>query len=374
MAQQFPLFTTVYGINLLAMSKQVLPPPPPNQPQVVPLEENSWEFTTKQLSGANLACKLAAALNIGLDILESASGRAALAALGNLVVQEWHRTPEFRFAGDVSYMNAYVDHFLFALRKEFPNVVIENLGGPEVLAATRRLPKGQWNGDLWAYRPKSSVGLYFNSGRVEDMKRAAADSKMALRYKHFMFMFGCATSHELCHSFVAYLSQNSADDFGYTPPNVSHLNYGETLRAQGSLRTRSGESGRWFENKLFGGSLEFYEDPRLDSGQVGVAYVLDEEDVAWKIKADAIVSLVQNAKEPQVPFERVYAGITGDDRRRRGLRSLGSTSANSRRQVSQSYMRAAMAPVSHRFMHNVPRSKLVLFALDPRAVRAVAAR
>lgn len=80
-------------------------------------------------------------------------------------------------------------------------------------------------------------------------------------------MFGVATAHELCHAFIAFLAQNPDHEETLTPPRVSHLNFG----TQGGRRGRSavgGESGRWFENALFGGSLEFYYDPRDDDGQV----------------------------------------------------------------------------------------------------------
>lgn len=90
-------------------------------------------------------------------------------------------------------------------------------------------------------------------------------ARMLKRRKQFQFMFAVATSHELCHAFSGYLSQNGQDIRSYTPPTVSHLNFAgydpDGIADQG-------ESGRWFENHLFGGSLEFYRDFNDDHGQV----------------------------------------------------------------------------------------------------------
>lgn len=78
-------------------------------------------------------------------------------------------------------------------------------------------------------------------------------------------MFGVSAAHELCHAFVSYLGQNNPSTRSYTPPNVTYLNYGvQYSDADGD----SGESGRWFERRLFGGSLEFYRDNNDDHGQV----------------------------------------------------------------------------------------------------------
>lgn len=78
-------------------------------------------------------------MNIGLQILESPAGKAALETLGVLVVKEWHADRRHQFGGNIEKMAAYVDHFLTALREDFPNIVVDDLGGPDVLAFTKRL-------------------------------------------------------------------------------------------------------------------------------------------------------------------------------------------------------------------------------------------
>ena len=93
--------------------------------------------------------------------------------------------------------------------------------------------------------------------------------KMLERFKDYQFLFGVATAHELCHAFVHYLSKYYLPG-DFTPPRVTHLDYGldPEVSVNEGVKEKIGESGRWFENELFGGSLEFYRDPTDDDGQV----------------------------------------------------------------------------------------------------------
>ena len=93
---------------------------------------------------------------------------------------------------------------------------------------------------------------------------------MVNRYKHFQFLFGFTTAHELCHTFTCYLSKIYAPG-KYTPPFVCHLDY----KGEGDNPDEPvGESGRWFENTLLGGSLEFYRDDGDDGDQVSYSLSL----------------------------------------------------------------------------------------------------
>ena len=110
--------------------------------------------------------------------------------------------------------------------------------------------------------------------RGRDTSEARAERrKMMLRHKHFQFMFATATAHEMCHIFVGYLVQNILQGNVSTPPEITHLDYGihQGVDANGDYM---GESGRWFENKLFGGTLEFYRDSGDDNGQVRLSVLL----------------------------------------------------------------------------------------------------
>jgi hypothetical protein len=81
-------------------------------------------------------------------------------------------------------------------------------------------------------------------------------------HTRFEFMFGAAFAHELCHVFVCFLAGESrADEDSYTPPAVTAPGYSQHLRRGGGAATiRGGESGRWVEQLLYGGNLEFFRD------------------------------------------------------------------------------------------------------------------
>jgi hypothetical protein len=94
------------------------------------------------------------------------------------------------------------------------------------------------------------------------------------RHKYFQFIFATAAAHELCHTFVGYI--NRGGYFGHlgTPPEASHLDYGfepnQTQRSRG-MRAR-GESGRYIEGILYGGSVEYFYDEREGEGQVSLVW------------------------------------------------------------------------------------------------------
>ncbi|KAL2692444.1 hypothetical protein Neosp_002853 [[Neocosmospora] mangrovei] len=227
-----------------------------------PLQENSLEFTG-----------LAFAIHAGVSLLEKPEGRQTLHRLGRTVIQEWARGDgDFRFGGDPTQMTSYVEEFLGAIRRDFPRVLLGSVGGPDVIAEAKRTPG--WDGNLFRYIPKKAAGIYYNRSRVSQMASAASQAndsnsagrKMANRFRTFLFMFAVATAHELTHIFVAYLAQGRDEIESYTPPSVSYLNY-TGLRDQAGIPL-SGESGRWLESRLFGGSIEFYRDISDDPGQV----------------------------------------------------------------------------------------------------------
>ncbi|KAK7417278.1 hypothetical protein QQX98_004712 [Neonectria punicea] len=140
--------------------------------------------------------------------------------------------------------------------------------------------------------------IYYNLSRVSQMASAARQAddtnshgrKMATRFRTFLFMFAVTTAHELTHLFVGYLAQGQDSIDSYTPPRVSYLNYAG-LRDQYGVPF-SGESGRWLESRLFGGSIEFYRDVSDDNGQVGIPHVLDSSALARKIQPHCVLQLV----------------------------------------------------------------------------------
>ncbi|KAF4973122.1 hypothetical protein FZEAL_9410 [Fusarium zealandicum] len=373
MSARMPLFTSANGIHSLVIneSRQIGDGPA----EIRSKEENTWTFTS-----------LASAINIGIDILETHEGRTALAELADMVIENWRTNHRHWFPGDDKQLPRYVDHFLSALRRDFPQVTVEHLGGPDVLASTKRmvpLPGLTWDGDLLDYRPKDATGLYYNHSRVADMVAAAATmwknvtgsrrpseeaQRMAKRHKEFQFMFAVATAHELCHAFVGYLAQNDPQLTSYTPPEVTYLDYSAPRERQS---TRNGESGRWLENRLFGGSIEFYHDPQDTKGQVGIPYLLKRDAVAFRIRGQFMRRMVETSREFKFPFPTLGRGVTVDERARLQMQSVGSNSSKNEGRLPPAgilYMRPRrVGPV---LAYNVSSEELQRVPISPRPLRA----
>ncbi|RSL56221.1 hypothetical protein CEP54_008975 [Fusarium duplospermum] len=242
--------------------------------QCEPLQENTEEFNS-----------LAFAIHAGISILEKAAGRQTLTGLGTALVEAWLLGGNgFRFHGDQDQMAEYVDEFLRAIRGNFPRVILDSLGGPDVIAEARRIPSRDHG--FSQYDPKRAGGIYYNRPQVFQMASAAREAKPT-RWRTFLFKFAIATAHELTHLFVGYLAQGQDTTQSYTPPTLSYLNY---------AGPSWGESGRWLESRLFGGSIEFYRDVSDDDGQrkAGIPYVLDSNALARKIQSDCVRQLVTN--------------------------------------------------------------------------------
>ncbi|KAM0426359.1 hypothetical protein ACHAPT_008400 [Fusarium lateritium] len=126
---------------------------------------------------------------------------------------------------------------------------------------------------------------------------------MATRFRTFLFMFAVATAHELTHLFVGYLAQGQDTIDSYTPPGVSYLNYAGFRDQEGI--PPSGESGRWLESCLFGGSIEFYRDISDDQGQAGIPRVLDSSALARKIQPNCVLQLVTRIEGEQATSNQI---------------------------------------------------------------------
>ncbi|KAM3426583.1 hypothetical protein NHJ13734_009371 [Beauveria thailandica] len=208
---------TVNGVGKLSMSLLR----PDDGTFAAPLQENTLEFTG-----------LAFSIYAGLSILKKEHGRNALAALAVAVIHGWS-TIGVTFGGDISLIPNYVDEFLRATEADFPRVLIDDIGGADVVAEARRLPPRHWDGNLFNYSPKKAGGIYFNLSKVRQMAAAsqqggnknAKQKKMSSRYLNYLFTFAVATAHELTHLFIGYLSQGRDSIECYTPPGVTHINY-----------------------------------------------------------------------------------------------------------------------------------------------------
>jgi hypothetical protein len=81
-------------------------------------------------------------------------------------VQEWEKEGRWVFGGYLAKMTYYVDHFLTAVRRDFPFVKLQRIDHT-TLAETVRLNRSEdsdmlwWDGDLENYQPKLAARMSF---------------------------------------------------------------------------------------------------------------------------------------------------------------------------------------------------------------------
>ncbi|KAI8724197.1 hypothetical protein NCS52_00277400 [Fusarium sp. LHS14.1] len=317
-----------------------------------PLQENTEEYTA-----------LAFAVHAGISILEKTAGRRTMKRLGTELVQARLLGGNgFQFHGDQYQVAEYVDKFLHAIRGNFPRVILDSLG-PDVIAEARRIQCEDHS--FSQYNPKRAGGIYYNRSRVSQMASAAREAnnksshgrKMAARFRTFLFMFAVATAHELTHLFVGYLAQGQDSTQSYTPPTLSHLNY---------AGPSWGESEHWLESRLFGGSIEFYRDISDYDGQAGIPYVLDSKARAKMILSTCVDELVTNIGEfDTFPFTTSDEALTTEERREKGLLSMGTTYVNDT-PSSGTFMRSRCEGPAP--LYDISASELCRVPLEPRRV------
>ncbi|KAK5662341.1 hypothetical protein OQA88_8251 [Cercophora sp. LCS_1] len=236
---------------------------------------------------------LAAAIDIGLSMLETQHGRRSLR-------QELGR--QWKGAGPRSN-KAYVDHFLRRIRHDFPWVVVERMSPNVIVAARRldRLTKGSEDS------PKR-FGLYFNyygvTAMVHSCGQAPTSRTMRQRFHTYLFKFACAIAHEVCTLLVSH--------------SHNHLSKAVVVSAS---HTRTG-----FDNMLFGGHLKFYANEGVDGNHPGVPHVLDERGVSHQVDPDYVRSVVLE-REYTFPLQVTGRSYTAHDRATLRLQNMGALGA-----------------------------------------------
>ncbi|TGJ78614.1 hypothetical protein E0Z10_g10156 [Xylaria hypoxylon] len=237
---------------------------------------------------------LAVAINMGLEMLETPSGRQALCELGHTFVakraESLERTP---FAGNLSRMNEYVDHFLERVRNHYPLVAVQR-EHDSVIAGT--IP-GLGSTTLDNFYPEDAGMFSYNIERVNSMvaaheaclraTRQRERKKLEERWQNFIFIFACATLHELAHLFTSYLSLGCIS----SPP---------LGRGEGSI------GGRWLEGRLYGGSLEIYSGQNHRPDMPGLLFLMDEDYTVRRIDSRAIIQFVSNPRRKPIESVRYW--------------------------------------------------------------------
>ncbi|KAI1362413.1 hypothetical protein F5Y08DRAFT_341637 [Xylaria arbuscula] len=263
---------------------------------------------------------LAVAVNIGLEMLEKDEGRTALCTLGRTFVKARAERDELDpFSGDIDRMDRYVDHFLTRMRSDYPHVLVIPLPGSIIAQMKPSMPTSS----LEDFQPKRAGGVTYNAEKVEGMVAAAkASMDQALsrkeramyheRWQNFLFILACATAHETTHLFTVYLSLGA--DWPPTPTEICYSDY-----HQGD----GGESGRWLEGKLFGGSLELFKHITEGPEHPGRPYIFGRDKCYHRIDSATIASFVNDPRRYIFPFQTNTTETTSE-MGRQGLGNTGS--------------------------------------------------
>ncbi|KAI0536616.1 hypothetical protein GGR58DRAFT_474590 [Xylaria digitata] len=264
---------------------------------------------------SQMFASLAVAINIGLETLETPSGRQALRELGHaFLTRRAGSSTTIPFSGGWSRMDGYVDHFLERLRNYYPLVAVQ-YENDSVIASTS---PGLGGTTQQNFNPEGSGMFRYNIDRVNSMVAAHEAflratkrqdrEKFEKRWQNFIFIFACATIHELAGLFTLYL----------------------TLGRTSSPPFRNSERftwGRWLECRLYGGSLEIYAERNPGPNMPGMLFLVDKDNIAHRIDPGAIIQFVSNPRHYQFPFQYTGPEMTAEERRSLHIRSTGSTSS-----------------------------------------------
>ncbi|KAH8180135.1 hypothetical protein LIA77_01654 [Sarocladium implicatum] len=196
-------------------------------------------------------------VDLALALLESSQGRESLIQVAHRVVEIKKRTRKphlYRYKEED--MGAWISTFLRRLRRSFPRVGIAvKLGGE---AATVRLP---WGGDMEQYNPVDAAMLYLDRALIDNMVHVHR-LRDEPSYLIFKFQMVIAIAHEVVHMLVGLLTGETNTG---TPPTMTMEGYNAS----------GGESGRYWEAILLGGTVEFWSEKKhkLGNRQAGKPYL-----------------------------------------------------------------------------------------------------
>ncbi|KAK2767732.1 hypothetical protein FQN54_003890 [Arachnomyces sp. PD_36] len=215
-----------------------------NDPQLRPYEANTAEYTY-----------IASAINLALAMLTKDSSKDMLVNIA--LIFDNTSLDSNMFQGNKASAEQWVKWFVNQLQHRFPPVIVdESITHLDCLGYHPRLP---WDGKLQDF-PFHTQGVHINGPRVKDMVAAGEGNSQASkqRFRDFQFAFATTLVHEAGpHILITWLGGGRPD----TPPEMAVAGYATS-------DDQLGESGRFFELHVFGGTTEYYRDPSKDDGQV----------------------------------------------------------------------------------------------------------
>ncbi|KAK8004637.1 hypothetical protein PG989_004356 [Apiospora arundinis] len=254
-------------------------------------------------------------INLGLRLLESPQGKAALVSIGQGVVSNRAKF-EHIYEDNPQNMPWWVELFLARLRASFPSALLTNRLAGE--GATLRANWGQGGVKMRQWDPKDAGNLKLNKLIIYHLIRAGRKSAQneqprdahVCAYERFLFLMGITVAHELVHFFVGFLTGYDAPS---TPGEVSFLPSIYNIPIAGGRYV--GESGRAWEGVVFGGIVETIENRSSPLGvyQSGDLYLIDANETVRKVDHASVKRILALCKFRLITPLRKHTLMAGED-------------------------------------------------------------
>ncbi|KAK8200365.1 uncharacterized protein BKA78DRAFT_340422 [Phyllosticta capitalensis] len=236
---------------------------------------------------------VASSIAIALRALSNDEARNWMASL--VITYDQSRTGGGRIcANDTTRAHNIVDSFLKKVQRKFPVICIdEKIKDPRCLGMHRRT---DWTGNFDQFDPRANY-VFLNAGTwyllpglaVNGLNRTIPNlnNSELEQFRTFQFTFAATLVHEVGAHLLITAIDNGRN---WTPPEMSASGYVSIEEKEETGEwVYFGESGRWLEKNLYGGTLEFVQDPARDiKTQSGIPYLFGEDDKARRIERSVI--------------------------------------------------------------------------------------
>lgn len=214
-----------------------------------------------------------AAADLAICLLETPDGKRSLATLADRILTErmkvktsLSRRPFHIYQDSLDNMPYWIERFLQSFRSDFP--VVSLVYGADSESSTVRY---EWGLDMRQF-VASEAGVVCLDAKLVDNISNAQQQPPAISlpcYNIFKFQVAIIIAHEMCHFLTGFLTGKTYPD---TPTKVVARPYdNEAVFGRG-------EAGRYWENILIGGFVEFWSSPThpLGDRQPGRPYLFLE--------------------------------------------------------------------------------------------------
>ncbi|KAK2757245.1 hypothetical protein FQN54_004759 [Arachnomyces sp. PD_36] len=201
---------------------------------------------------------VASALDTAIALLSTEAARAAMCQLAVAFDRQLKNSPKIFQGASLTEVRSRIDGYVQILQQNAPIIVIDgNLTDPRIQAFH---PRGVWdtNFDITAQ------AVMLNRKLVEDMANASETPG--------------------AHLLMTYLYHGRP----VTPKEINHDSWVGQAEPDAPAGEAAGESGRFFEGELFGGTVENFDIP-----QRGTPWLVDGQNGAKKITQATIDATTQ---------------------------------------------------------------------------------